>query len=166
MGTRADFYVGRGEDAEWLGSIAWDGYPAGVFAKADTPEVERGEYLPDDIATEDHWCQAVAAWLGQRRDGTNPRQGWPWPWNDSRTTDYAYALDGGEVWASCFGRDWFKVAEGEPDDEDFGRQPKTAVFPDMTARKNVTYGSRSGVMLLNSGGPIPAEQIDAQEAAR
>jgi len=29
MGTRADFYVGRGEQAEWLGSIAWDGYPSG-----------------------------------------------------------------------------------------------------------------------------------------
>lgn len=30
MGTRADFYVGRGESAEWLGSIAWDGYPSGI----------------------------------------------------------------------------------------------------------------------------------------
>lgn len=29
MGTRADFYVGRGEAAEWLGSIAMDGYPDG-----------------------------------------------------------------------------------------------------------------------------------------
>jgi hypothetical protein len=29
MGTRADFYVGRGESAEWLGSIAYDGYPEG-----------------------------------------------------------------------------------------------------------------------------------------
>lgn len=26
MGTRADFYIGRGPDAEWLGSVAWDGY--------------------------------------------------------------------------------------------------------------------------------------------
>ena len=26
MGTRADFYIGRGQDAEWLGSVAWDGY--------------------------------------------------------------------------------------------------------------------------------------------
>jgi hypothetical protein len=31
MGTRADFYVGRGPDAEWLGSVAMDGYPSGVF---------------------------------------------------------------------------------------------------------------------------------------
>ena len=27
MGTRADFYVGRGEKAEWVGSIAMDGVP-------------------------------------------------------------------------------------------------------------------------------------------
>jgi len=36
MGTRADFYVGRGKTAEWLGSIAWDGYPAGLWPNKDT----------------------------------------------------------------------------------------------------------------------------------
>lgn len=30
MSTRADFYVGRGAEAEWIGSISWDGYPDGV----------------------------------------------------------------------------------------------------------------------------------------
>lgn len=30
VGTRADFYIGRGETAEWIGSIAFDGYPEGV----------------------------------------------------------------------------------------------------------------------------------------
>ena len=25
MGTRADFYVGVGKKAEWLGNVAWDG---------------------------------------------------------------------------------------------------------------------------------------------
>ena len=30
MGTRADFYIGKGTDAEWLGSIAWNGYPDGI----------------------------------------------------------------------------------------------------------------------------------------
>ena len=32
MGTRADFYIGRGATAEWIGSIAWDGYPDGIPA--------------------------------------------------------------------------------------------------------------------------------------
>jgi hypothetical protein len=35
MGTRADFYVGRGETAEYLGSIAWDGYPDGLMRVGD-----------------------------------------------------------------------------------------------------------------------------------
>jgi hypothetical protein len=26
MGTRGDFYVGRGKDAEWIGSIAYDAF--------------------------------------------------------------------------------------------------------------------------------------------
>ena len=26
MGSRADFYIGEGTEAEWLGSVAWDGY--------------------------------------------------------------------------------------------------------------------------------------------
>ncbi len=30
MGTRADFYTGRGQTAQWLGSIAWGGYPVGT----------------------------------------------------------------------------------------------------------------------------------------
>ena len=30
MGTRADLYIGRGTDAEWIGSVAWDGYPSGL----------------------------------------------------------------------------------------------------------------------------------------
>lgn len=35
MGTIADFYVGRGPKAEWIGSIAWDGYPDGIVAIND-----------------------------------------------------------------------------------------------------------------------------------
>ncbi len=38
MGTRADFYIGRGEKAEWLGSVAWDGYPTGIL-----PELLKSE---------------------------------------------------------------------------------------------------------------------------
>lgn len=147
MGTRADFYVGRGEDAEWLGSIAWDGYPDGVFAGASqlfTAPVSAAEWRA--------WVQDL---LG-REDGTTPELGWPWPWEDSRTTDYAYALDDGAIWGTSFGYAWFRVDPkvenfGEPDDDP---HVKTAVFPDMTSRKNVTYGKRSGVIIVSKG-PIP-----------
>ena len=139
MGTRADFYVGRGVDAEWLGSIAWDGYPAGV---------DDAVLLAD---TTDEYRAKVAEFVN-REDGTLPADGWPWPWDDSGATDYAYAFEGGVVYASSFGHEWFEVMPleengGEPDD----RGGKVAIFPDMTARQNVTLGKRSGVIIF--GGP-------------
>ena len=132
MGTRADFYLGRGKDAVWLGSIAWDGYPSAM------PTALR------EASTEEQFCVAVDA-LSSRDDWTAPATGWPWPWEDSRTTDYAYAFDDGAAWASCFGRDWFKASDEEPEDDN---EEKTAVFPNMKSRQSVTLGPRSGILLF------------------
>src|SRR5258708_6288653 len=133
MGTRADFYVGRGPEAEWLGSIAWDGNPGSIGSDGSIVLA----------ATEADYRRQGAAFPASRDDATLPEQGWPWPWDDSRTTDYAYAFDGGMVWSSCFGHEWFRVdptAEyfGEPTDESERDIPKNAVFPDMAERKAVT----------------------------
>lgn len=142
MGTRADFYVGRGESAEWLGSIAWDGYPEGIDNAVLSPMDER------DYRVE------VNAFLF-REDGTLPKDGWPWPWNDSQTTDYAYAFEDGSVFASNYGHKWFKVdinAEtyGQDDDDE---SDKSAVFPDMSSRKNVQFGGpRSGLIVVTPDG--------------
>ena len=133
MGTRADFYVGRGAEAEWLGSIAWDGYPDG------NPEPVLG------TATEEAYRAAVGRMLDEERDhATLPDMGWPWPWNDSATTDFAYAWDDG-VWISSFGHSWVKAGEYDPDDDSGA---KDATFPDMAARKALTLGPRSGVLVL------------------
>lgn len=135
--TRADFYVGRGENAEWLGSIASDGYPTGHVAEDDTGIV---------VATDEQvYRKLVAVLIEKSGDGTKPEQGWPWPWENSRSTDYAYAFDGGKVWASNFGRSWFDPTKPEDHDRDI---PKSAVFPDMTARKKVTLGPRSGLIVF------------------
>src|ERR1044071_8308752 len=85
MGTRADFYVGRGPKAEWLGSIAWDGYDISGFkiAQAKTAKTFR---------------KRVAAFLISRDDVTLPSMGWPWPWEDSTLTDEVWAFDGGHLW--------------------------------------------------------------------
>lgn len=140
MGTRADFYVGRGEKAEWLGSIALDGYPDGF---------DDGFF---DCADEAHFREKIAAYISGRRDGTKPEQGWPWPWDTSATTDFAYAWDAGRVFASCFGDDWFNPTDYDKPDFELPDNGKTAVFPDMSARKNVTMGSRSGLMVFTSKG--------------
>lgn len=150
MGTRADFYVGRGVNAEWLGSVAYDGCPGGLGVSAEKSAGERK--ATNDIllesATESEWRGRVADILAKRDDATLPKDGWPWPWEDSRTTDYAYALDGGKVWASCFGGEWFDPLIEPSEEECDGPTRKVAVFPDMTSRQKVTLGARSGVIVF------------------
>jgi hypothetical protein len=145
MGTRADFYIGRGKDAEWLGSIAWDGYPDGLTADSDkcAEDLNKVELL---AATDGAgFRDALTSFLATRDDATYPNQGWPWPWNDSRTTDYAYAFDGGKVWASSFGGEWFDPLLPEPEDDE---GEKVAVFPNMKQRKSLTLGKRSGLTTI------------------
>jgi len=136
MGTRADFYIGRGAGAEWIGSIAWDGYPNGI------------EDAVLAAKTESEFRAAVAEHLSARDDFTPPEMGWPWPWDNSQTTDYAYAFEGGKVWASPFGHDWFDASGVEPSDD--GWRQKTATFPDMSDRKAMTLGARSGLIVISS----------------
>lgn len=140
MGTRADFYVGRGQDAEWLGSFAFDGYPDGVDEDILKSIDERGYRI------------RVTRMLASRDDATLFDQGWPWPWDDSNTTDYAYAFDDGKVWACPFGHGWFDPLEEQPDDLE-----GTVEFPDMSEKKNVTFGQRSGLLVIGPSGIIDEE---------
>ncbi len=135
MGTRADFYVGRGENADWLGSIAWDGYPKGIDKQLL------------NCTSEEAYRHAVADFLKGRDDRSLPEDGWPWPWETSHTTDYAYAFDEGRVHASCFGHKWFDpTVEREEEENDEG---KVAVFPSMKDRKRrPMFGKHSGVMVI------------------
>lgn len=138
MGTRADFYVGRGKDAKWRGSIAWDGYPDGI---------------PDEIKTaktDEEFDRAVLEMARQREDWSSPDHGWPWPWDDSNTTDFAYAFDGDRVWRTCFGYGWVEATADEPEDDDRERPPKVE-FPDMSDKKAVTWGPRSGLLIIGGG---------------
>lgn len=136
MGTRADFYIGRGEKAEWIGSIAWDGYPDGI----GKPILK--------ARTEEKFKALITLFFAGRNDATLPADGWPWPWNNSHTTDYSYAFDDGKVWASSFGYAWFDPLKDEPDGELEGE--KVTVFPDMTARKKnpPIESKKSGIILI------------------
>jgi len=170
MGTRADWYIGRGDKAEWLGSTAWDGNPGSI---------EEGGFLGSKTA--DDFRAAVNKFLASRDDGTVPSQGWPWPWEDSGTTDYSYALDDGVVYITCFGHGWYsyeewKAHEAEVNEyyrahkelaekgldndaihDKLGDEPDglwendsddPCVFPNMKDVQNVTFGRRSGVIIL------------------
>lgn len=159
MGTRADFYVGRGADAEWIGSIAWDGYPEGIIPRGEhkAPRWPGGrEYHVDetwpageglfDAQSEPEFRSRLERFFLHRDDVTRPNHGWPWPWETSHTTDFAYAFDGGCVWASKFGCEWWPAAEEVPE----GDRPAMSgdAFPDMSRVQNVTLGKRSGVIAI------------------
>lgn len=138
MGTRADFYIGRGQAAEWLGSIAYDG----------APDSHVKDYRIVDATTEQEMRERVARLLTNDISATKPEQGWPWAWANSSVTDFAYAFDAGRVYASMFGSAWFNPSDYEnadwevPDDEG-------VKFPDMTEKSNfVENGPRSGFLLM------------------
>jgi len=134
MGTRADFYVGKGKDAEWLGSIGWDGYPCGIS------EAVRA------AADEASYRAAVSSFFATRNDVTLPEHGWPWPWNDSGTTDYSYWHFDGKTMGSCFGGEYF-ACDNEPED---AVEHQVIEMPDMSAAKKVAVagGNRSGVIAV------------------
>jgi hypothetical protein len=130
MGTRADFYVGTGPDAEWLGSLAFDGYRIDEIKAGDANKSADNMacWQIKSATTDEGFREAVAALLKVNDDATLPAQVWPWPWNDSHTTDYAYAFADG-------GTKTFPWGEG-------------AEWPDMSKRQNITLGKRSGVIVL------------------
>lgn len=158
MGTRVDFWVGRDSPDGWLGSAAFDGYPEGI-----TPTLgekvpmwpggplrsKRGKWPEGahllDAKTEDEFRARVEQFFKHREDVTRPERGWPWPWEDSCTTDYAYVFENGSVGIYCFGH---PVPRVPSDDEDNDERTPKAQFPNMETRKNVTFGPRSGLIVM------------------
>jgi len=78
MGTRADFYVGI-RDPKWIGSIVRDGFPWNIPCKI---LIQNNPVMYEELVIE-HLAMI---------DGIIPSVGhtWPWPWEDSRMSDYSY----------------------------------------------------------------------------
>lgn len=139
MGTRADFYEKKQEaELEWLGSIAFDGYIDGIAPSllgATSAEKFHGE---------------LDQFFGGRDDVTFPKEGWPWPWDTSDTSDCAYCFNGERVVYYLGNAEW-----GEPInwDEDEKKMPHPCTWihavPNMKERKNVTRGKRSGLIVIS-----------------
>jgi hypothetical protein len=133
MGTRADFYVDRPEGMEWVGSVAFDGWPGATNAPVGTCSEEEFrawfDALPDDYRK------------------TLPSQGWPWPWDSSDGTDYAYLWspdEGGMIKVASFGYGWISVAEALEEDW----PPRKEVgFPVMVPPADPLH-ERSGVIVV------------------
>lgn len=128
MGTRADFYVKDHDSITWIGSVAWDGYQWAEDSSCDLMSAK----------TKDEFMAAINKDIAARDDFTSPEMGWPWPWDDSGTTDFAYLFSNDSVTSWNFGE------EHGADD------PKVADWmPDMSSLSAPTLGKRSGVIVIS-----------------
>lgn len=141
MATRADFYVGKGPKARWIGSYAMDGDPHSFskhFINAKNAKEFRKAFLNE---------------IKHRDDGTLPKDGWPWPWTDSNGTDYSYFFHQGNILVYYFGEGgiplkyWLKIDWDDAKKAELGFE-KNSVFPDMTSIQKVIFGPRSGLLFV------------------
>ena len=137
MGTRGDYYIGIDSGAEYLGSVGYDAFPE------DQPKSFHGK------VTQEGFLAAVKSLLEGSSSGSKREiHGWPWPWKDSGTTDYAYAWHEGAVWVNSYGEGWYPLgavieSKGYPD-----LKPLPTDFPNMKSLQQVTLGPRSGLLVV------------------
>jgi len=115
--TTHDFYVGRGPDADWIGSIHLD-----ACACHGLDEIEQA-------GTADEFTELVSLFLHGAEveevgEVTHRGREWPWPWPTSHGTDFTHASDGdcGAVWTAVRGDRW-SVRAGEYVPPDPGESP-------------------------------------------
>jgi hypothetical protein len=106
MMERADFYVGMGESADWIGSISKGGsiweIPTDIIIQVNRVMFEEMciEYIKSKQGVvANHICQ------------------WPWDWEDSRLTSFAYIFspEHEKVYVSIEGNDLMdplKIVQG------------------------------------------------------
>ncbi len=171
MGTRADFYIGKGKNAKWVGSVAYNGYPSVIkpshrekkydkdLGKVfDTQKLDEwvGSHLFES-KTEKEFLDRLDLLFKNRNDFTTPDMGWPWPWPNSSVTDYTYHFVDGKVYVSEYGRGWIDTSKyiddlKKLDSLDFN-QEEIQEYPDMSSVENfVKPGDpRSGCFVVNIG---------------
>jgi hypothetical protein len=136
MGTRADFYIRKDNQMKWVGSKGYDGYPDGI-----------DESVLKATTEQDYEAKTIA-FLKEENDATFPEHGWPWPWKDSRTTDYAYIFENDKVMSSCFGGPLFDPLLTDEENEKDDPLP-AGYFPDMKDKQNIAYDNRSGALFIS-----------------
>ena len=83
MGTRADFYVMDHDGSmEWIGSVSQDG---GYLSIPTDILISGNQIMFEEIVTDFIKSRGKSGIL-------KGEEGWPWPWADSRMSDYAYIM--------------------------------------------------------------------------
>lgn len=147
MGTRAAFFIGdprNVDDREWLGCIAWDGYPEGDCAKLA------------NCATENAFRVAVQSLKDERDDFADPSGGWPFPWDDDLfLTDHTYFFVDGRVWVEC-GRQLAEHAKylafTNDEAEAFYDLPPDPTLEGVPAPKAYDSSQPDSIIILSTGG--------------
>lgn len=109
---RADFYVGKGDNARWIGSVETDGYPATRGIKtAGVPQkilkctkkavFEKSLKRFIKKRKKNQWSHGNA-W--------DESDGWPWNWTNSSYTDYSYWFFDKRVWIVTAETEYFPAA--------------------------------------------------------
>lgn len=122
---RADFYVGLGENARWLGSIADGGHPAVMTAQHDLFNLDGNESdyaettfvgMAESIVNDAHDAGVPVRWAALGAE-------WPWDYDTSVGTQYTYAWNNGCIHVFEYG---YMIAQHYPNG---ARRP--SVFPSM-----------------------------------
>lgn len=117
----ADFYVGTGPNARWLGSVADVGGPTELARLGAAGDAETTAVL--SATDRNGFAMAVAALLVRQRaaevgfvavPGPDRKADWPWLATTSSGW-YAYALTDGQVLVSAHGGPWFRPDPRRPD---------------------------------------------------
>lgn len=152
MGTRADFYIRKEDQMQWLGSIAWDGYVSGIDQKVLTSQ------------NEEDFKFNLNNFFSSRSDVTLPSDGWPWPWGNSKLTDCCYVYESGRVMrmydhdgnyddhkTEClFVRALAKTYDNEKDEDIEPSETWSFRVPDMKSIQNIATGNKKSGMLIIS----------------
>jgi hypothetical protein len=124
MGTRADFFIGRGDNSRWLGSVPYDGFiasnktPFGVSVKVLEAKSEEEFESRVEEFFEEKERMTIEHRRAMKEQGFDnygddsviiirPNEPWPWPWPEFSYSDYSYAFDQGKVWCCHMFYDWY-----------------------------------------------------------
>ncbi|WP_431909892.1 hypothetical protein [Amycolatopsis thermoflava] len=97
--TTHDFYLGRGPDAEWIGSIH-----LGTCACHSVEKIGLARSADEFADLVNSFLHAAE--VGQAGEVTHRGHPWPWLWPTSHGTDYTHAFDRGTVWTARRGQRW------------------------------------------------------------
>jgi len=93
MGTAADFYVGKGKDAEWVGSISSDGQFNSILRRSVGKQIMQ-------CLSPQAFKHAVRDFIIDQGGWIPPEHKWPWKWKNSGTTGPSYWFFDGKVWTA------------------------------------------------------------------